>query len=252
MRRFWLDSKLDEGQAEVMLEGDILHHVRDVCRMAPGAKFEVLTEDRKAYFVELVEVSRKTGRLRILEERLVPEIPGPPLTLYLSLPKFATFENVLEKSVELGVHKVQPFFSQYSFVKNASKLSPSRIQRWQKIVRSATQQSGRGDLMTVEAAKSLAEILEEFGEQKGVRGLFAYEGDSHRGIREELKSWESGEEISEVAVFVGSEGGFSEAEVEVFRKSGLAPVSLGQQILRVETACVTLVGIVKYHTGALE
>ena len=251
MRRFWVDDSVSEGQEEIVLNGDVLHHVRDVCRMTLGARFEVLTPDRKAYLVELVEVGKKQGLLKILEERSVPEIPGPRVHLYLSIPKFNTFENVVEKSVELGVHSIQPFFSDYSFVRSASKISPSRVQRWEKIVRSATQQSGRGELMPVEEPLPIQQVLEKINQNRGLKGLFAYEGDSHLRLNEELEGWGSEPQITDVALFVGSEGGFSSQEVQLFQEHGMVPVTLGEQILRVETACVALVSIIKYHLNAL-
>lgn len=251
MRRFWIDGSVSDGQEEIILAGDVLHHVRDVCRMTSGARFEVLTPDRKAYFVELIEVNKKQGLMKILEERSVPAIPGPRVHLCVSIPRFNTFENVVEKSVELGVHSIQPFFSDYSFVRSASKISPSRHQRWAKIVRSATQQSGRGELMPVEEPLPLREVLKKINQNSGLKGLFAYEGDSFLQLHEELKGWVPGPQITDVALFVGSEGGFSSQEVQLFQEHGMVPVTLGEQILRVETACVALVSIIKYHLNAL-
>ncbi len=251
MRRFWIDEIIGEDQVEWVLEGDVLHHVRDVCRMAPGARFEILTENRKAWFVELKEVGKRRGVVRVLEQRALPEIPGPRLHLMLSIPKFVTFENVVEKSVELGVYSIQPFFSDFSFVRTNEKISLSRLQRWKKIVKSATQQSGRGELMPVETPLPLREVLKKTNDNKNDwKGLFAYEGDSHQSLREELKAWElSKKSVTDVALFIGSEGGFSNGEVELFQQQGLAPVTLGEQILRVETACVALVSIIKHSLG---
>lgn len=251
VRRFWLDEHIEDGQSELILQGDVLHHIRDVCRMSVGARFEVLTQDRCAWFVEIQEMGKKQGVAKILEQRALPEIHGPRLHLAVSLPKFATFESILEKSVELGVHSIQPFFSDFSFIKTANKISPSRTERWQKIVRSATQQSGRGELMPVAGPIKLSDVLKKINQNSGLKGLFAYEGSSHHSLREELLLWDGGNATTDVLLFVGSEGGFSSQEVELFQQHGLAPITLGEQILRVETACVALVSIIKYHLNAL-
>ena len=102
--------------------------------------------------------------------------------------------------------------------------------------------------MKIEAPVGLAEILEKFNRTEKVGGLFAYEGAGVLTAREGVEALRAASEraLSEVWIFVGAEGGFSNAEVELFKSHGLKPVTLGPQVLRVETACVTLVGIIKY------
>lgn len=251
LRRFWLDETLGESPEDVTFEGDTLHHVKDVCRMTEGARFEVLTPDKWAYFVELIHVGKKQATAKVLERRALPELPGPRVHLYLSIPRFATFENVVEKSVELGVFAVHPFFSEFSFVRHQNKVSASRVERWKKIVKSATQQSGRGELMQVSDPVDLEEVLKNINQNSRLKGLFAYEGESPQSLVQELESWEDFESLEDVAIFVGSEGGFSSKEVELFQRHGLSPVTLGEQILRVETACVALISIIKYHLKVL-
>ena len=83
--------------------------------------------------------------------------------------------------------------------------------------------------------------------------LFAYEGEGGLPIQEYLQSVapSTKQEMSEIWLFIGSEGGFSTAEVEDFKRRGLQPVTLGPQVLRVETACLALVPILKYEFGTM-
>lgn len=243
MRRYRIEN-ISENNQDVLIEGDSFHHIVDVCRQTVGSRFEVLTASGWALFVEIEKVSKKSAVARVLEKRQIPPLPKPWIHLAISVPKIATLENVLEKSVELGVFKIHPFFSDYSFVKSQKGILQNKLARFEKIIQSATQQTGRGDWMQVEEAQNLEDILADFKKEPQALGIFAYEGAGELTIRKALAEAKN---LENLWVFVGSEGGFSTQEVEIFKKANLFPVSLGQQVLRVETACVTLLGIIKYE-----
>lgn len=247
MRRYWIEKK-DIFQDQVNFTGDVFHHIFDVCRQEVGSKFEVLTEDSKAYFVEVTQVAKKTAAAQILEERVIPELKTPHVHLLLSISRFPVMDAVMEKAVELGVKSIQPFFSEFSFVRKGEKISENKVDRWDKIVRSATQQSGRGDLMKIHSPIPFEKISDLINQKPGSVGLFAYEGLSTLSIKDyvaKVKS-EHPQGIKDLWIIVGSEGGFSHKEVEEFQKLGLDPVTLGPQVLRVETACMALVSVLKY------
>ncbi|RYZ63600.1 MAG: 16S rRNA (uracil(1498)-N(3))-methyltransferase, partial [Proteobacteria bacterium] len=249
MRRYWIPKDMLNGEDEVVLSGDVLHHVRDVCRMHKGSKFEVIVEGGAAHLVEIVSETKHDSTARILETRAIHEIPKPHLHLALSIPRFPVFEAVIEKAVELGVTKIHPFFSDFSFIRTQTDVWDKKLPRFEKIVQGATQQSGRGDLMKISAPKDLAGVLEQFNRTEGAKGLFAYEGDAHLSAKDGVKSItdaNSAGSLNEAWIFVGSEGGFSHKEAESFQSVGLTSVTLGSQVLRVETACVALVSILKY------
>lgn len=253
MRRYWVAQEAIEG-GEVSLKGDTLHHIRDVCRMTKGSRFEVL-HDGKALFVEIVSETKNESRARVLQERVIAPRPKPDITLVLAIPRFPVFEAVIEKAVELGVARVQPVYSEFSFIRTKDQVFEKKRPRWEKIVRSATQQSGRGDWMRIDEAVPLREALESLNRSPGAKGLFAYEGEVVLSAKDGVRAMEAAaggpSAVCEAQVFIGAEGGFSVEEVELFREFGLRPVTLGSQVLRVETACVALVSILKYHFDQL-
>lgn len=246
MRRYWIPN-ITHAATAVPLHGDYFHHICEVCRQGLGAKFEVISEDGWALLVEIDHVGKRDAIAKVLEKRQLPPLPEPRLNLAVSIPKIPTLEGVLEKSVELGVAKVWPFFSDYSFVKTKKSLVQDKMPRFRKIVQSATQQTGRGDLMDIAEAQNLDALLKIFSMQHPSHGVFAYEGEGGRSLKHALSGRPEG--LKDLWIFVGSEGGFSHQEVEIFKKINLFPVSLGQQVLRVETACVTLLSIIKYEIG---
>lgn len=261
LRRYWIESsQLHEPSRQVTFTGDTFHHIFDVCRQSVGSKFEVLTEQSKAYFVEVTEHTKKNALAKILEERIIPPLPQPHIHLALSISRFPVMDAVMEKAVEMGVKSVVPFFSEHSFVRSNERISENKLERWDKIVKSATQQSGRGDLMKIYAPIKFSDLSAQINLNHENKGLFAYEGEATQSIKAYLESMRAKPEqntasrpaqgpgeIKNLWLVVGSEGGFSYKEVDELKAKGLEPVTVGSQILRVETACIALVSVLKYE-----
>jgi 16S rRNA (uracil1498-N3)-methyltransferase len=227
-----------------------VHHIRDVCRFGAGDEFEVLIGDGQARLVRIEQISSREIAACVLSSRILPKPAKPDLVLCLSIPKLPKVDWIVEKSVELGVAEIRPFVSDFSFLRKVSEISPNRLQRWQKLVEGATQQTGRGDLLKVHPAVTLETLLGEVNRSPGTAGLFLYEGEAPLGLRDALGKVR-GRNSDQLWAFVGSEGGFSPGEVKRFEAAGLEPVSMGEQILRVETACLALASIIKYEFGTL-
>ncbi|MBN8539464.1 MAG: 16S rRNA (uracil(1498)-N(3))-methyltransferase [Deltaproteobacteria bacterium] len=260
MRRYWVEEESFQGfhiGAEVRLSGDTLHHVRDVCRQTVGDKFEVLVNGA-AYLVEVTSDSKREMDAVILECREIEQLPFPRLKLALAIPRFNVFESVLEKMVEMGVEAVQPLYSDNSFLRTDTEAWKGKESRFQKIIQGATQQTGRGEKMQLPAAMKLTDFVQELRSQinrgESVAGLFAYEIGT-LPVRQALQAFVSvpGQNSGlksppkAIWIFVGGEGGFSQAEVALFANLGFPAVTLGRQVLRVETACVTLASVLKYE-----
>lgn len=248
LRRFYIENVQEDG---VAISGDLFHHIRDVCRFKEGDRFEVLPGNKQALLVEITSVGKKELFAKTISSRALPELPKPYITLALSIPKLPKVDWIIEKCVELGAFEIRPFVSDFSFLRKASEVSENRLARWQKLVQAATQQSGRGDLMRIHPAVTLEKLLESFNRNPSTGGLFPYEGEAQLSLPAALRSLKA-HSHENLWVFVGSEGGFSAREVELFASHGLNPVSMGEQILRVETACLALVSIIKYEYEQFE
>ncbi len=250
MRRYWIAAQNFNNQT-VNIGGEDFHHICEVCRQSEESRFEIINGDGNAYLVELTKVGKKEASAKIIETRKIAELKTPHINLYVSLPKFSTFEVIVEKAVELGAKELVPFVSDYSFLRdeNSEKLG-NKFGRWEKIVKSATQQSGRAHLMGLKPLTNLKKLLETFNRTPNAAGLFAYEGESSLSMKhatsEILKK-----KPGSIWVFIGSEGGFSAKEVEQFQSVGLQPSTLGDQVLRVETACLSMLSILRYEIEAL-
>jgi 16S rRNA (uracil1498-N3)-methyltransferase len=253
MRRYWIQKDMI-ADGIVVFKNDLFHHIFDVCRQEVGHHFEVLTEDSHAYLVEVLSKEKKQATAKILESRQIEKLPHPHIHLALSVSRYQVMDAIVEKAVEMGVQSIQTFCSDFSFIRKPANLPDGKMERWQKIIISATQQCGRGELMKISEPVEWSKMLQTINPNSENWCLFAYEGSGGSGLKEHLNSLRGPSLLSppNLWIIVGSEGGFSEAEVKEMHDLGLHPVTLGHQVLRVETACMTLVSVLKYEFGLLK
>ncbi len=247
MRRYWAEALIVSSDNRCQIEGDLFHHIFKVCRTEKGNVFELLGAKKDAaLIVKTLEVAKRFAILEVIEERHIPSRKLPHIYLHISIPKIPTFEAVLEKAVELGVTNIGLFTSEYSFIKDLKHKSLQKADRWKKIIVGATQQTGRSDILQLQPIVSLKESLKRINLNPNAMGLFAYEGAASFAWKEAVQGLKK-KQITEVHCFIGSEGGFSEAEVALFKDHDMQAMTMGEQVLRVETACVALVSSIKYE-----
>ncbi|MCB0348325.1 MAG: 16S rRNA (uracil(1498)-N(3))-methyltransferase [Bdellovibrionales bacterium] len=247
MRRYWADHLVVSADKHCQIDGDLFHHIFKVCRTEKGNVFEILgAKENTALVVKTLDVAKKFAILEVIEERALPVRKLPHIYLHISIPKIPTFEAVLAQAVELGVTGVGLFASEYSFIKDMKHKSLQKTERWKKIIIGATQQTGRSDVLQLQPIVSLKESLNTINQNPNAMGLFAYEGNASFSWREAVQGLKK-KQVTEVHCFVGSEGGFSDAEVALFQDYGMQAMTMGEQVLRVETACVALVSSIKYE-----
>ena len=258
MRRYWIEKKQIDSLSTVHFSGEQFHHIFDVCRQEVGHHFEVITEDSKAYLVEVKDIGKKSAHAVIVEERLIKQLETPHIHIALSVSRYPVMDAIMEKAVEMGVKSILPFVSEYSFVRKEKEVSENKIERWKKIVISATQQCGRGELMMIHEVQNLPLALKQINPNSKNWCLFAYEGNDLKSLKQEVVDLKAqfndipDQKPENIWLIVGSEGGFSAKEVQQLQELGLHPVTLGSQILRVETACMTLVAALKYEFGLMK
>jgi 16S rRNA (uracil1498-N3)-methyltransferase len=239
MRRYKFDINLEIGQ-EVDLSGELFKHTVIVCRNKIGDKIELLYSG-KAYVSEFKEILKKSAIVKIVAERSLPNLKRPHLHLVLANPKTAVLERVLEKSVELGVKAVHLLATEKSFFKTADKIKLKR-DRLSKIISQAMQQSARFEDLDLKEPLPFPEFLEFLKTQSDAKSFLLYaKSDEDK----DLVKLSNVDGCEDVYLFVGAEGGFSENEVSQAVLSGVKVISLGSQILRVETACVAGLSILK-------
>ena len=144
--------------------------------------------------------------------------------------KFDHMEWGIEKATELGVARMTPVIARRT-EKHLAQAAAKRVERWRRIVREAAQQSRRSDVPEVDDPVALKMAL---GMVRAEKRLLLAETEQENSLRGELE----GERVSELALAIGPEGGWTAEEMALFSESGWKHVTLGPRILRAETAAI--------------
>ncbi len=257
LRRFWVSETTlakqikSAAQGEtVFISGDLFHHIHGVCRLGVGREFELLVENAPAIHVCVLEVAKGSMQVQILAQRELTGRKPPFIHLALSIPKPSKVDWIVEKSVELGVSCVHLFTSDHSFFRQPEQISSSKLKRWEAIVDAACAQTGRTHRLQVKPPVTLQDVFARYlmsNRNEGAKGLFLYEGVGGRPLHQYMSELKAQGGAKTVWAFVGSEGGFSDEEAHFFKERDCPSLSLGDQVLRVETACLVISAIIKYE-----
>ena len=226
------------------ITGPEVNHIRNVMRLKPGEEISVsICGDGKEYRygIESYTEDSVLCRLRFVKDKEV-ELPVKVL-LFQGLPKADKMDLIVQKAVELGAAEIIPVSMERCVVKLDAGKAAKKTARWQTIAESAASQSRRSIIPRVLAPMSMREAVEYAKAQTEVR-VIPYELQEDDGsVKQYLESLKEGQSVS---IFIGPEGGFTPAEVELAKEAGIRPISLGRRILRTETAGLAILSWLIY------
>ena len=212
-----------------IIRGRDAEHVR-VLRLKPGEDMILCDGQGTDYKCRLVYADKEQAEAEVIEVRPCPAEPSVKVTMLCALPKGDKTDYIIQKCVEAGACEIG-FFSSARCV--AKPAEPERkVERWQRIAEEAAKQSGRGIIPQVSWVGDYTAALDTAVKKE--LGLFMYE----TGEREALDA-------------VLPEGGFEPFEADLARVCGLHVCSMGERILRCETAPVVALTAAMYATGNL-
>jgi len=219
-----------------------VHHIRDVLRLVAGDEV-VLAYAGVATRVRLTEVDDDvTGTA----EAVLPSRSLPSVTLVQGIPKGDKMDTIVRQVTELGVSRVVPFAAERSVVRLDAARAAARTERWRRIAAEAAKQSQRSSVPVVDPPVTLAKVL-SFLEGLGIV-LCWEEATEAPGMAAAVAALPG---CDGVAVVVGPEGGLTPEEAAAFLAVGAVKASLGDTVLRTETAGVVAPALVLYELGAL-
>ncbi len=231
-RRFFVD-EVRNGLAHI--EGEEARHLTRVLRVEPGQRYEI-SDNRNVYLAQ-IETARKESVVFRTLEKLPAEAPAARVVLYAALIKFDRFEWIVEKATELGVAEIVPVETTRS-ERGLERAAGKRRDRWRRIAFEASQQSRRAHLPEIAEPVPLSEALSYPATYR-----YALDESEHaRILLGALPAMRSAEDT--IAILTGPEGGWTEEERASFPSAGWVPVSLGQLILRAETAVIAALAVV--------
>lgn len=217
-----------------------IHHLRDVLRMDVGDDLAVFDERGNQYHCLIQSVSDEI--VMKIEKKFTASPSGAAAKIIAAcaIPKNSRFDDVVDKLTQLGVDKIVPLETERVIVNLDRDKKDLRRRRWQKIAISAAEQCQRPIVPVIDPVRSIKEVLAEF---KDVELKFI---PTLEGRRQSLRDILPQKEPASILYFIGPEGDFTAEEISCAKRSGCLPVSLGDTVLRVETAAVAVLGFIRF------
>jgi 16S rRNA (uracil1498-N3)-methyltransferase len=233
----------------IIIEGEDLKHLSQVLRLKEGDLISVFDGNGTEYQARLTSIHRKYAEAKIISSFISQTEPRIHLTLFQGLPKGHKMDFIVQKAVELGIYKIIPVITERTVIKLNNKDRIKKTERWRKIAIEAAKQCGRAYVPEVCAPVSFDEALLKRDEFDAF--ILLYENEQKKCLKELLKCYNINK-IRNLAIFIGSEGGFSDREVEKCVHSCYDVAGLGKRILRTETASISVISIIMYEMGELQ
>lgn len=240
MARFFVNKESISENGIIITDADA-HHIARSLRMAEGDSVTVCDGEGKEYLCTLTRIRDQECLCSIIGESDGQGEPPIFITLCMAYPKGDKLETVIQKAVELGVSRIIPFESSRCIKRPKAEKVEKQTARLQRIAEEAAKQCGRAKIPEISAPMSYEEMLAEA--KKSSLSLFCYENEDGSTVKSVLP-----EVMPEsISIIVGSEGGFSVEEAMRACQCGALSVSLGNRILRCETAPLYTLAAISYR-----
>jgi 16S rRNA (uracil1498-N3)-methyltransferase len=245
MHRFYLPPKSCAGNS-LRLDAREAHHALKVLRVKYGELVAVLDGVGNEFLCTVENCSRDAVTLSVSLKNFKPP-PSCQITLLVAIPKGKIIEGIIQKSVELGVHRVVPVLSERVVTQLDGESGEHKREKWEQVAIEAIKQCGAAWLPKIEAPVTIEQFLarkEKF--DLSLVGSLHIERRHPRDVFREFEK-QNGRLPKTASVWIGPEGDFTLDELKMIQDSRARPVSLGNLVLRVETAAVYCLSVLNYE-----
>jgi 16S rRNA (uracil1498-N3)-methyltransferase len=252
--RFFIDRPV---KFSVTITGEDAHHIRDVIRLHAGEVIEVVDPGGHVSDAEITAIEPGEVIAKVIK-RHEAQTALPEVYLFQALPKAGKFDDIIRMATEIGVTGIYPLTTERVVVKFDGEKAGKKLDRWRKIAVEAAKQSHRTTIPSINPVLAWNDVLAALREFDIVITFWEEENmvlpcevlESHRPELvlsptpdNPLQSLRS---LPKIAVVIGPEGGLSEKEAADLKEAGANTVTMGESILRVETAAPVAVALVLY------
>lgn len=247
-RRFFVEPAALQDADNVTLDGALAHRLAKVLRLRAGDEIVLFGGEGVDITARIDDINERRVALSIISRAEGPPEPRVKVSLYQSITKGDRFEWLLEKGTEIGVCRFVPLLTARSVVK--PEAGGNRAERWRRIVVEAAEQSGRGAVPVVDAPQQFREAI------ASAPGVLLLPYESAEPVTPNIDAALNAEidalfALGEVSVFIGPEGGYEDGEVELAVEAGATVVTMGQRVLRSETAGLVAATMIMQAAGEL-
>ncbi len=225
----------------IISDTEQLHYLRDVLRLKIGDDIMVFDNAGNSYRSKITSWDKK--QLTLAVNPVTPRRPSRVnLTIACAIPKGSRMDEVIDQLTQIGVRKIIPMITDRVVVKLDDAKKSARLERWEKIAKSAVAQSQRSDIPVIAPITQIEDVI--LNSQAHDLKLIPHLTGNRQLIRQVV----SGTGQANILALIGPEGDFAEEEVELALNNGFVPVSLGSTVLRVATAAVAVASYLKFAT----
>lgn len=231
MQRYFAKDKINNKI--ILLDSD-MYHITKVMRMNIGDEIEVIY-DKKLYLCKIIN-NYEIETVKEVEEDNELNID---ITIAIGMVKEQKFDLILQKLTELGVKEIIPLAMERSIIKLDSSKINKKLDRWNMICKEASEQSKRNIIPKVKEPMSLKELVSLDCDTKLICSVKQKENFINYYLQQE-------EKCAKMLVVIGPEGGISDKEEQFLNDNNFISVSLGNRVLRVETAAIYVASVINY------
>jgi 16S rRNA (uracil1498-N3)-methyltransferase len=240
---FFIHSTQVEGE-RVTIADPLFSHLSKSLRTRPGEPLTLNDERGRRYHTTILQITKHVIHLKVLCIQDSPSSSTPSITLAQALLKGEKMGWVIQKSTELGIHAFAPLITERVIPRISPTNADSYQERWDRIALEAAQQSERWNVPTIFPLQTFKEFLDR--EDEGITIMLAERQEYASLSKIPLPSIQGG-----ITVLIGPEGGWTKDELHTAQSRGLSFATLGQGILRAETACLASLAILQARVNYL-
>jgi len=234
-----------ENKNSCALGEDNVKYLKKVMRLKEGDRINIFDGFGREYEATIKNFSAKSVLVDL--GKAIPSVNrNISITLAQAIPKGKKMDTIVKSAAELGADMIIPFHAVRSVSYIVDEKNPLKQTRWQKIAHEAARASHSAYITEVTKILSFPDMLSRCS-PKALKLIF-WEEESRKTIKDVLTD-DALEACRDFFIVVGPEGGFSKDEIEKTKEDGFFSVSLGRQILKVETAAAAILSIIQYEKG---
>lgn len=241
MHRFFIDND-NIKKGGIIITDENVNHISRVLRLKERDKIILCDGKGTDYIVSIDSMDKYAVRTTILYKEPSVGESNLDMVVYQGIPKSSKMDFIIQKCTELGVNRIVPVINTRTVVKLATeKEELMKVERWQRIAKEAAKQSGRGKIPVIDMPMTFENAINEAVSKDLV--LMPYELEKNNTLKEVIR----GKNPNSVGIFIGPEGGFEGDEVQFALCKNVITVTLGNRILRTETAGLVILSCIMYE-----
>lgn len=246
MHKFFVNENMIFGE-NAIIEGEDVKHIYKVLRLKEGDKININNCNGKEFLGRIKEINKVNVQVELLESLDVNNEAPINVYLFQGYPKSTKMDLIVQKCTELGIKEITPVVTKrvISALGEVRNKDNKKIERWNKIAFEACKQSKRTIIPVVNDVIDFSQLLNCLNNMDLI--VVPYENAYNYGVRQMIKNLNN--EVKNIGIVIGPEGGFEESEVESLKEIGAHIITLGPRILRTETAGFACLALLMYELG---